>query len=243
MKPFRAPRLVIKETQEAEMEHEGRDMAGQKEKPHQDGVDCNGKQWTIEARKERTESVDGVNVSHVATQVPSLSLSDFGAFFDYLESERRNFPKDITIASNGTIAVPKVKTHRSATDEYWESVLQSEKERLGFTMVPVDAMMVGASSDEDDVPIVNTLSRKHSNLGILATVAAETSSPGQLKKRNVKQTRWTYETVCEPTGVASKYWDADAPSERATKRLAKQRINALNVNDLEGKGKLPTNYK
>jgi hypothetical protein len=177
------------------MEYVGRDMVGQKEQPHQDGVDCNGEQWTIEARrKERTESVDGVKVSHVSSQVPSpSSLSDFEAFLENLESERRNFPKDTTMQSNGPIAVPKAKTHRSATDEYWENVLQREKERQAndfrFTMVPVDDTMLAASSDEDDVPIVDTLSRQQTNLGILATVAAETSSPGTLKKKKVKQTR------------------------------------------------------
>ncbi len=59
-KPFRPPRQVIKETQEAEMENIGRDIAGQKESPQQiEGVDCHGEWWAILARKERTESVDG----------------------------------------------------------------------------------------------------------------------------------------------------------------------------------------
>jgi hypothetical protein len=38
---------------------------------------------------------------------------------------------------------------------------------------------------------------------------------------------WTYETVAEPTGIASKYWDVAAPPERATKRVAKQRLSDL----------------
>ncbi len=84
-------------------------------------------------------------------------------------------------------------------------------------MVPVDNMMLSSSSDADDVPIVNTISREKTNLGMLATVAAEKSSPTIVRKKKVKQMRWTYEIVCEPTGVASKYWDANAPSERATK--------------------------
>jgi hypothetical protein len=66
MKPFRAPRQVIKETQEeAEMDNIGRDIVGQKEKQQQDeGVDCHGERWTIVARKERFESLDGGVVSH-----------------------------------------------------------------------------------------------------------------------------------------------------------------------------------
>jgi len=37
---------------------------------------------------------------------------------------------------------------------------------------------------------------------------------------------WTYETVSEATGIASKYWDAEAPSERGTKTLAKEKLIA-----------------
>ena len=39
---------------------------------------------------------------------------------------------------------------------------------------------------------------------------------------------WTYETTTEPTGAASKYWDIDAPSERATKKAAKEKLLAIN---------------
>jgi hypothetical protein len=34
-----------------------------------------------------------------------------------------------------------------------------------------------------------------------------------------------------PTGIASKYWDADATSERATKKRAKEKLAALNVEE------------
>ncbi len=102
--------------------------------------------------------------------------------------------------------------------------------------VPVEAMMVGASSNDDDVPIVNTLSRKQINLGVFATLAADLTSPAKLQPKKVKQTRWTYETVCEPTGVSSKYWDADAPSVRQTKLLARERTKALNDGNVDGEG-------
>jgi hypothetical protein len=36
--------------------------------------------------------------------------------------------------------------------------------------------------------------------------------------------------------VASKYWDADAPSERATKRLAKKRLLAIREAEIAGVG-------
>jgi hypothetical protein len=190
MRSFRAPRQVIKETQEVEIEHVGRDMVMQREKPQHDGVHCDGEQWTIEARKDHAVSVECVTEAQVLSQVPSPSLSDFEAFLDNLETERSNSPKDTTTQTIGPIAVPTAKTRRSATDEYWENVLQREKERQAndfrFAMVPVDNMMLAASSDEDDVPIVNTISRGQTNLGMLATVAAEKSSPSIVKKRSSK---------------------------------------------------------
>jgi hypothetical protein len=39
--------------------------------------------------------------------------------------------------------------------------------------------------------------------------------------------------VAEPTGVASNYWDAAAPVERATKRVAKQRIGEIQDGELD----------
>jgi hypothetical protein len=47
---------------------------------------------------------------------------------------------------------------------------------------------------------------------------------------------WTYETVAEPTGVASKYWDAEAPSERRTKRLAKEKMLAIKETNVDIQG-------
>ncbi len=47
---------------------------------------------------------------------------------------------------------------------------------------------------------------------------------------------WTYETVAEPTGVASNYWDAYPPRERATKRLAKEKMLACKESEVETQG-------
>jgi hypothetical protein len=47
---------------------------------------------------------------------------------------------------------------------------------------------------------------------------------------------WTYETVAEPTGVASNYWDANPPRERATKRRAKEKMLALKEYEVETQG-------
>jgi hypothetical protein len=230
-------RYVIKETEEAEMDPIGGDMARQMNKPHTDGIICNGEQWTIAARNERTES-GSANLRNETSQVPSPSLSDFEAFLGSLESERSNSPKDTTTAAKGD----KAKKHRSSNDEFWENVLQKEKERcendMRMNMVPVDDIMPRATFDEDDVPIVSTLRGKHSNLGMLAAMAAQTSSPAKVKPKKVKEVRWTYEIANEPTGVGSKYWDAEAPTERTTKRMAREKICALNVENIEDKGSI-----
>ena len=71
---------------------------------------------------------------------------------------------------------------------------------------------------------------------MLATMAAVPSPSPKLRKKREPKSLWTYETVAEPTGVASRYWDADAPSERATKRLAKERWDALREADVPSQG-------
>jgi hypothetical protein len=82
-------------------------------------------------------------------------------------------------------------------------------------LVPVNEMFFDTVSSDDDVPIVNTLQSK----------TAKAKTPKKVK------TLWTYETVEEPTGIRSNYWDAVAPKERATKQLAKQKID--NIKDVE----------
>jgi hypothetical protein len=59
-----------------------------------------------------------------------------------------------------------------------------------------------------------------------------------VKKKKVKST-WTYETVAKPTGVSSKYWDADALVERATKRRAKEKLSAIHEPDGTSSGSEP----
>jgi hypothetical protein len=66
---------------------------------------------------------------------------------------------------------------------------------------------------------------------MLATVAAQPSPSPKVRKSQVKKTLWTYETVAEPTGVSSKYWDVAAPEERATKRRAKEKLIAIHEPD------------
>lgn len=40
-----------------------------------------------------------------------------------------------------------------------------------------------------------------------------------------------FQNCLPPKGIASKYWDADATSERATKKRAKEKLAALNVEE------------
>ena len=87
--------------------------------------------------------------------------------------------------------------------------------------VSVEDILFDDRSIDDDVPIVSTL-----------------PSPQTKRKDRIKaKVKWTYETVLEPTGVASKYWDADAPAERATKRLAKEKLVALTASEAESNSK------
>jgi hypothetical protein len=86
--------------------------------------------------------------------------------------------------------------------------------------VTEDILFVERSKD-DDVPIGITLP----------------SPQPKRKERSKAQVKWTYETVLEPTGVASKYWDADAPAERATKRIAKEKLVALTAAEAENNPK------
>jgi hypothetical protein len=66
---------------------------------------------------------------------------------------------------------------------------------------------------------------------MLATLAAQPSPSPKVRKKKVKKSLWTYETTAEATGVSSKYWDADAPEERATKRRAKEKLSAIHEPD------------
>ena len=85
-----------------------------------------------------------------------------------------------------------------------------------MTILP--AVPVAPESDDDDVPIAANLETKLKKT--------------KTKRKKVKQQRWDYVQVAEPTGVASNYWDAAAPVERATKRVAKQKIKEIQDGEL-----------
>ena len=74
---------------------------------------------------------------------------------------------------------------------------------------------------------------------MLATLASQPNSSPNGRKKKGKKTLWTYETVAEPTGMSSRYWDAEAPLERATKRRAKEKLSAIHEPDGASSGAQP----
>jgi hypothetical protein len=102
-------------------------------------------------------------------------------------------------------------------------------EEDGTSFIPVDAILftsgegdvaaLGSDAEDDDQPIVASM------LGLQQTVLTEV--PAKKKRKVAKKKLYFYEVVAEPTGIASKYWDAPAPSVRATKVVAKERLLEL----------------
>ena len=76
----------------------------------------------------------------------------------------------------------------SKTDAYWNNVLELEKQRLAAnavdSFVPVDAIMFDISSDDDDVPIVATLTANKTNLSLLVDVATQSVSSPTIRKKS-----------------------------------------------------------
>jgi hypothetical protein len=62
-------------------------------------------------------------------------------------------------------------------NDWWKNVLQSEKRRceedMNSRMIDVDDICLDEGSDDDNVPIVDTLPSKATNLSILATAASK----------------------------------------------------------------------
>jgi hypothetical protein len=132
------------------------------------------------------------------------------------------------------------KPRSMSNNEFWQRVLENEQERLSKDLetstVAVDDILLGSTSDDDaddNIPIVSQLPKK---LALLASLAEVPIPSAKQRKKKVPKSLWTYETVAEPTGAASRYWDADAPTERTTKRLAKERLVALREADISTQG-------
>ena len=244
MRPFRPPReavqkdkpdRTIKDTTELEPDSEEATELGLVYGP-----------WIIketqsehQAQEEQHPRCKSPNVHVSSTELTSPSLSEFESYLEAREEnsktitassmnvdegttndasprtkavDQRSWKDAITAAANNPLFIPYQRPENVSNDEWWESVLQREKERVS-RFVAVDEIMLGTSSSDDDMPIVSTLEKR------------------TFKEKAKKKTKelWSYETVVEPTGVVSKYWDADAPPQRATKRQAKEKLTALQV--------------
>jgi hypothetical protein len=182
----------------------------------------------------------------VAMVAASPNLSEFETFLDGLTTAQ-NKNKNITKAQKKKIGIAtannkedsdesedletfgdihlRARANRQSADSGRSKVrtltlLPPEEDKHSRT-ISVDDILPQVRSNDDDVTIVNTL-----------------SLPKPKRKGRIKaQVKWTYETVLEPTGVASIYWDADAPAERATKRLAKEKLVALKEAEAEANPK------
>jgi hypothetical protein len=129
----------------------------------------NGQRFSIEANAERSPVTHHTKPA-IASNTASPSCSDFEAFLD-------------------KVAVKQ----SSKNDAYWEICLEREKQRLatdlGTRMITVNDMLLGDSSDDDNVPIASTLSAKNRNLSLLVDVATTaTLSPSIRRKKTPKVT-------------------------------------------------------
>jgi hypothetical protein len=77
---------------------------------------------------------------------------------------------------------------------------------------------------------------------MLASLASQPTPPPSTRKKKAKKCLWHYETVAEPTGASSKYWDAVALIERATKRRAKEKLSAIHEPYENDSGALPSTF-
>jgi hypothetical protein len=221
-------RFVVPETEACDIERPGDESDGKTER---DEVHGNGSDWTIEARKERVVVVLEDDLKTCSTSA-SPCMQEFESFL-----ERRSQDNVDSVAQEGAMArKPKTMSNK----DFWQGVLESEQQRLSKDLesrtVAVESILLGVDSEEDaddNIPIVSQLPK---NLAMLAALAAVPSPSPKPRKKKVPKSLWTYETVAEPTGAASRYWDADAPSQRTTKLLAKQRLEALREAEITSKG-------
>jgi hypothetical protein len=121
------------------------------------------------------------------------------------------------MAADDVASLPSKKPPNMSTADWWDSVLLAEKKRLELLqnerLVDPNEILFQADSSDDDIPIAGTLKPQKKSA----------------KPKKKMTERWTYVAVAEPTGIASNYWDASAPEERTTKRLAKAKLTALKV--------------
>jgi hypothetical protein len=245
-------RHIIKETDEEVANRRGgyelwANVRGDKETGEEwearidkENMERGGSKWSMD--KERALAEEDY-FQHELSKVQSSCLSEFEAYLDKIDAQRKHSSKDdseyeSTCEQDKDAEQGSGTTSRERTDAWWESVLERGKKRCeddtNSRTVDVEDILLNEGSDDDDVPIVATLPPKTSNLSLLAMAASKK------RAKKASKTLWAYETVAEPTGVVSKYWDSPAPMERATKRAAKQKLRdfTLAEPDVHGKKRL-----
>ncbi len=134
---------VVKETQEADIIESDNDSEA---KTDRDDVNDNGEHWKFEARLDRSAMVHS-NTGPSTTTLASPDISEFEA---YLERELQLVQPE----PSGPTCGERKRKRRSNNDDYWEGVLQSEKERLQkdkeCSLTSVEAMMVGVIDEGDN---------------------------------------------------------------------------------------------
>jgi hypothetical protein len=135
---------VVKETQDADIiRHSDNDSEA---KTDQDDVNVNGERWRFEARMDRSV-VSQSNEAPLTTTVASPNIMEFEAYLEHALAPRQSLPIVQTL-------IAAKRKRKSKTDEFWEGVLEREKLRLlnvsESSLTPVEAMMVGGSSNDDN---------------------------------------------------------------------------------------------
>ncbi len=237
MRPFRAPRSRAGETAaKASPTRQSPRRKYKRAKTKHDTEESEGPtelrvtRWLIPETEEGDQDItDNTIETTTNALLPNETLKSTAAsppvleFENYLEEmSAKGDSSTVASASNNmamSTTLPATRPAHLGKDEWWESVLRAEQERIKQLqqahLLPVNEMFFDTVSSDDDVPIVNTLLAKTT----------------KVKKKKSAKTLWSYETVEEATGIRSNYWDAAAPIERATKRLAKQKI--YNLKDVE----------
>jgi hypothetical protein len=140
-------------------------------KADRDELDGNGARWRYEARSNRSPVAhSSQDPLKIATASPNIL--EFETLLENGLAPRQPLQSVETLAT-GT------RKKKSKNDEFWEGVLASEKLRLlqacDTTLTPVDAMMVGSNSDEDNT---DTPSRRASRRRVKAKLKCTNEPDG-----------------------------------------------------------------
>ena len=177
MQPFRAPR---QQKEKASPTRHSPRQQGKHGKPRRKPVVIKETQFdNIEAVVD-CSFVEATTHPSIGATAASPSCSEFEAFLDSKSVSANASAASVSVGGSKKI---------SKTDGYWNNVLELEKQRLAAddaveSLVPVDAIMLDISSDDDDVPIVATLPANKSNLSLLVDVATQSVSSPTIRKKS-----------------------------------------------------------